>query len=178
MKSRCALGAVLLCVFAFWTSACSTSTPGLPGERDVTRTGDGFASMPTIPETASLLQRDGYLQGAMLGRRYDVVFQMLTAQCRAVIGSAQGVEGHLGTWEELPKNLGYDQQRDADIDGGRQPDDQRRQPAQFGEHRHEWVVSRGQEYSFGQLFSGQWLRQRCRCLGRKPKPIRGDQRTF
>lgn len=115
MKSRCALGAVLLCVFAFWTSACSTSTPGLPGERDVTRTGDGFASMPTIPETASLLQRDGYLQGAMLGRRYDVVFQMLTAQCRAVIGSAQGVEGHLGTWEELPKNLGYDQQRDADI---------------------------------------------------------------
>lgn len=100
----------VLCCFAALVSSCSdSSTPGLPGARDVKETGGGFASMPTVPENASSLQRDGYFQGAMLGRRYAVVFDMLSTRCRAVVGSPDGVEQHLGRWDELPHDLGQEQ---------------------------------------------------------------------
>ena len=116
MRDRSVVGAAVLCVAALMTASCSAATSGLPGEGDVKETGGGFASMPTIAETSSAPRRDGYFQGAMLGRRYNVVFEMLTPRCRAVVGSAEGVPEHLGRWDELPKDLGYDQaERDSDV---------------------------------------------------------------
>ena len=115
-RARLALASLLLCGSVLAVSSCADSTPGLPGERDVKETGGGFASMPTVPENASSLRRDAYFQGAMLGRRYAVVFDMLSTRCRAVVGSPDGVEQHLGRWDELPHDLGQEQaERDSDV---------------------------------------------------------------
>lgn len=106
---------VVLAAVLIAAIACTSSTTELPGSADVTKAGGGFASMAPVPETAPLVRRDSYFQGAMRARRYEVVFDMFTQRCRDEVGSPSRIEDHLGRVEKLPETLAYDEEPGADV---------------------------------------------------------------